>query len=271
MKRSILFSLTLFLNLTLTYSQTEFSDQEKPRIAILGTFHFAGSSDLVAMNVSDLKSDKRQGEILDLVNALSEFQPTKIILEYPYKRDELDSVFQIYNGGEHTLSINERQQIGFRLAKELGHKKIYTADHPMELPFDELMNYLNENGRMNEFQSIVDYLQKEVLTSMQNSYDNSSLKEYFLWLNDEKMDHMNKNLYLEDINRFGADDNYIGSDVVAKWWQRNFRIMRNIDEITEPNDRVLILFGQGHTAMLKDFYKGRNDVIYEDILKYLED
>lgn len=258
------------MNVTFTYSQTESNEQKKPRIAILGTFHFKGSSDLVTMNVSDLKSDKRQGEILDLVNALSKFQPTKIIVEYPYKRDKLDSIFQIYKRGEHTLSINERQQIGFRLANKMNHKNIYAADHAMELPFDELMTFLKEKDRMNEFQSIIDYLQKEVLTAMQNTYHNSSIKEYFVWLNDPEMDSMNKNLYLETINGFGEDDNYIGSDMVAKWWQRNFRIMRNIDEITEPNDRVLILFGQGHTAILKDFYKDREDVVYEDILNYLK-
>ena len=81
---------------------------------------------------------------------------------------------------------------------------------------------------------------------------------------------MNKNIYLQTINGMGADDNYAGTDVVATWWERNFRIMRNIDEITEPNDRILILFGQGHTAILKDFYKDRDDVIYEDILDYLK-
>ena len=270
MKKSILISLILLLNLTLSYSQSHTEDQNKPSIAILGTFHFAGSSDLIAMNVDDLKSDKRQAEILDLVNALSNFQPTKVILEYPFKEERLDSLFQNYKNGKHDLSINERQQIGFRLANKMGHKKIYTADHRMDLPFDELMAFLEKNDRMNEFQSILQYMKSEVLTSMQNTYDSSSLKEYFVWLNSDESDKMNKNIYLKSINNFGADDDYIGSDLVTKWWQRNFRIMRNIDETIQSNDRVLVFFGQGHTALLKDFYKHRDDVIYVDILKYLK-
>jgi len=81
---------------------------------------------------------------------------------------------------------------------------------------------------------------------------------------------MNKNAYLEYINKMGAEDNYIGSEVVAKWWERNFKIMRNIDTIVEPGDRVFVLFGQGHTAILKDLYKHRSDMKYDDILEYLK-
>jgi len=56
---------------------------------------------------------------------------------------------------------------------------------------------------------------------------------------------------------------------ITEWWKRNFRIMHNIDQIVEPGDRILVIFGQGHTAVLKDFYKSRDDITYEDIRDYL--
>ncbi|NAS14424.1 DUF5694 domain-containing protein [Poritiphilus flavus] len=271
MRPTTLFIIALFANLTFSFAQSNPGEEQKPTIALLGTFHFAGSSDLIALDVKDLKTDKRQGEIQDLVTALAKFKPTKIILEYPYQKNRLDSLYQEYREGEHQLSINERQQLGFRLAKELGHNHIYPADHHLDLPFDELMAFLEENERMNEFQAMMEYMKSEVMVSMQNAYDSASLKEFFVWLNSDRSDKMNKNLYMERINKMGAENNYIGSDVVSKWWERNFKIMRNIDEIMEPNDRVLVLFGQGHTSLLKDFYRDRDDVIYTDILDYLKD
>ena len=45
--------------------------------------------------------------------------------------------------------------------------------------------------------------------------------------------------------------------------------MHNIDSITESGDRILVLFGQGHTSILKGFYENRSDVKYIDIFEYL--
>ncbi|MEM6698368.1 MAG: DUF5694 domain-containing protein, partial [Bacteroidota bacterium] len=89
-------------------------------------------------------------------------------------------------------------------------------------------------------------------------------------INEDQYDVWNKNVYLEYFNKMGSPEQPVGVNIASKWWERNFQIMHNIDRITESGDRVLIIFGQGHTAIWKDFYKGRRDVIYEDILEYLE-
>ncbi|MEL7148622.1 MAG: DUF5694 domain-containing protein, partial [Bacteroidota bacterium] len=219
----------------------------------------------------DLRSEQRQAEIVDLVTAIARFKPTKVILEYPYQNARLDSVYQLYLKGTHKLTINERQQVGFRLAKSLGHQHIYSADHQMNLPFDELTKHLAENGMISQFEGMVGFLQTEVLPMMQRTYDSTTIIAFMAWMNSEEMDRKNKNLYLENVNQMGVKDQYVGSDLVARWWERNFRIMKNIDNITEPGDRVLVLFGQAHTAILKDFYRSREDVDYAEILDYLKE
>ncbi|WP_299222997.1 DUF5694 domain-containing protein [uncultured Psychroserpens sp.] len=259
----------LFLVIIFTNAQS-ITETDLPTVAILGSFHFAGSSDLIAMKVDDLKSSQRQNEIEALVDALAAFKPTKVIVEYPYGKMRLDSLYQSYLKDEHELTINERQQIGFRLAKKMGHSHIYAGDHKLDLPFNELMKFLEQNRQMQKFQNLIEYMKTEVLSLMQTTYETTSLKDYFIWMNSEKFDKMNKGLYLQTVNNMGSENNYAGTNVVTKWWERNFKIMRNIDEIMEPNDRVFVLFGQGHTALLKDFYKDRDDIIYEDILEYLK-
>jgi len=270
-KTYLLLALLFAFNGPVTAQSNSSQEQEKPTIALLGTFHFAGSSDAMSLKTDDLSSPKRQKEIEELVQGLAEYKPSKIILEYPYGSTALDSVYQLYLKGSYSLTINERQQIGFRLAAKMGHKNVYSADYHLELPFDNLMTFLQENEQMDQFEKMMSYMKVRVMDVWQKAYIDLTLKNFFVFLNSDKYDAMNRNVYVEYINKMGINSNYIGSDVVSKWWERNFKIMFNIDSITESEDRVLVFFGQGHTSILKDFYKNRNDVIYTDILQYLKD
>jgi hypothetical protein len=269
-KAHFLLTILITFNGLATAQSNSNQEREKPTIALLGTFHFAGSSDAMSLKADDLTLPKRQKEIEDLVQALEDYKPTKIILEYPFGNTGLDSIYQLYLKGSYSLTINERQQIGFRLATRMAHKQVYVADHWLELPFDSLMNYLEENNQMGLFENMMSDMKTQVMDVWQNAYNDMTIKEFFVFLNSDKYDALNRNVYLEYVNKMGTDSKYLGSEVVAKWWERNFKIMSNIDAITEPSDRILVLFGQGHTAILKDFYKYRSDVIYTDILKYLK-
>ena len=246
-------------------------EQSKPTIALLGTFHFAGTTDALALKVDDLSSPKRQNEIKELVEALAKYKPTKILLEYPYENSGIDSLYQLYLGQQHTLTINERQQIGFRLAEKMGHAHVYPIDFKLDLGFDSLMTFLQENEQMNLFQDIMADMKTQVIDVWQKEYSSSTIKAFFTFINSDTYDAMNRNIYLERINKMGTATNHVGSAVVARWWERNFVIMRNIDATIQPGDRVFVLLGQGHTSVLKDFYKNRNDVTYVDILQYLKE
>ena len=269
--KSLYFTILLFLVNTNVFAQT--SNREvtnKPTIAILGTFHFAGStSDAASMKVDDMKSEKRQQEILNLVELLAEYQPTKIILEHPYSSKKLDSLYNLYTQGKHSLYIGESQQVGFRLAKKLNHSNVYAADVKMNLPFEQLTSFLEKEGKMEQMQHMMGSLMS-YMEVMQNKYDNGTISDFLAYMNTDEMDALNKNLYLEYINKMGSAKSPVGSEVVSIWWHRNFKIMRNIDEIAQPNDRILVIFGQGHTAIFKDFYKTRSDYNYKDINSYLQ-
>ncbi len=271
MKIKIITSLLLLGFLNYGHAQTTpKNDSDKPTITFLGTFHFAGSSDVAGIKTGDIETPKRQEEIQALTDALELFKPTKIILEYPFGNPKLDSLYQKYLSKNHTLAISELQQVGFRLAGKLGHKHIYPADFKMDLPFDELTTYIESNSdEMDKFQAMMNNIMT-VTGELQEVYTNSSLKEVFVYMNQRKFDDLNKNLYLEYINKIGAESDAIGTKVTATWWHRNFKIMHNIDKITEPGDRVLVIFGQGHTAIFKDFYKSRGDYHYQEILDYLK-
>jgi len=37
------------------------------------------------------------------------------------------------------------------------------------------------------------------------------------------------------------------------WWERNFRMYANVQRWAQPSTRVLVIAGQGHTAIMKQF------------------
>jgi hypothetical protein len=242
---------------------------KKLQILFLGTTHFAGSSDLLGLDMSDISSSKRQQEIKQLVNKLARFKPTKVILEYPYGNMKMDSTYRQYLDDNHALTNNERQQLGFRLARNLGHDHVYAADKRMGLNFDAVMQFLEERNRKEEFNQLVALMKAEVINPMQEHYNRQNLANFFNFINRDENDRMTRMAYLQYFNRYSTPENPAGINLTARWWKRNFHIMANIDRIAEPGDRVLVIFGQGHTALLKQFYQDRQDVDVVPVNDYL--
>lgn len=128
MKRFVLYLLVFFSSLSMNAQQTL---KEPTQLLLLGTFHFSNPGlDAVKFKSADISSDARQKEIRDVVNRIKSFQPDKIFIEAGIDQQTLiDSQYSAYLKGNYELSINETNQVGFRLAKELGHNKLYCIDY----------------------------------------------------------------------------------------------------------------------------------------------
>jgi len=127
MKRFYIQLFLLAVTYHYSYGQMEIasSTREKPKIALLGTFHFGQTSDMAAIKMEDVLGERRQGEIMELVDLLVEYQPTKILVEYPFsKQDTLQDRYEKFLKGELIMTANETYQVGFRLAKKMGHTKV---------------------------------------------------------------------------------------------------------------------------------------------------
>lgn len=64
-----------------------------------------------------------------------------------------------------------------------------------------------------------------------------------------------------------ADD--AGSMYVAQWYTRNVYIFSNILSVIRPGDRVVVIFGQGHDYLLREFVRLDPNLRYVDPLQYL--
>ncbi|WP_299224424.1 DUF5694 domain-containing protein [uncultured Psychroserpens sp.] len=272
MRRYVIVFFTLALLSCNRSQQTqaeESSSSDKPKVAILGVFHFAGTSDFSSVEFESLESEKRQKEIKTIVQKLKDYKPTKIMLEFPSSNSTyLDSLYNATLEGNRDYTINEIEQLGFRLAKELKHDKIFSIDYKLDLPFNELMTFAEENDKER-----LDKLLKSIKAQDQKESEflaRNTLLDYFIYRNSEEEDIRNKDQYLNQTAKFVGDSSYVGAKFVSNWWERNIYMMTNIDRWITAEDRVLVIVGAAHRAVLKDFYEDRTDVDYIEIRSYLE-
>ncbi|MFD0962817.1 DUF5694 domain-containing protein [Pseudofulvibacter geojedonensis] len=243
----------------------EVKKEKLPQISILGTFHFANTSDYSAIVIEDLDTQKRQSELNNLVDNLSKFRPTKILVERePSFTDTLTLRLKEYKNGNYVLPKNELYQLGFRLAKKLDLDTIFGVDHQMGLGDQELVTFLQENQLMENFSEIIQAA--KVWANQETEYlKTHTLGQTLENLNGLKSDKFNRNLYLESILNVTDKGNSPASNYVSNWYKRNIFIKKNIDDLIEENDRILLIIGAGHSSILKDFYRGSSKVNYVEL------
>ncbi len=275
MKKIYFSTLLLLSNILSSFSQNtqNLETQEKPQIAILGTFHFANTNDYAAIQIDDLLTNKRQTELEKLIEKLKSYNPTKIMIEWePEVKDSVGSELKAYLKDQFSIESkrNEIYQIAFRLAKKVGINELFPIDYQLNLGDKEVGEFLEEDkALMQKFNEIIgdaiNFAQSE--TQILKKTD---LVSYFERMNSEEFDNKNKNFYLDKILNISEEAGNPMAEYVANWYKRNLFIINRIEKHLEPNDRVLVLIGSGHRAIMKGLYEDRESVKYIEINSFLE-
>jgi hypothetical protein len=223
----------------------------RPEILVLGTYHMANPGhDLYNMQADDVQSPKRQQEIAQLIEVLKRFHPTKIAIEADTQSQKVGKEYSDYVAGKYTLSRNEIDQIGYRLAKELGHHAVFPVDVDGEFPWQRVVNYAKANGRAEKLDAINSGWGTQV--KEENDFLRShTVLEMLEYLNSDSRAAKDVALYYATVP-YGDPLDYAGPDLLAAWYQRNIRIYNNIVKLIEsPNDRILVVYGSGHLGWLR--------------------
>lgn len=247
---------------------------KKTQILILGTYHFDKcGKHLVDIKSGDMAEDKKQQEINETVQKLLKFKPNKIAVEFERKDEtELNEVYADYCNGKSIVDNqiighkNEIVQLGFKLGKMLNHKKIYPIDYPVSLP-EEVFEYAKKNCPKvyKKFMDKINDCSVKENEIMKNGTVNKILKNIN---NPECVKKEHSDLYLY-INRVGAGDTYYGVDMLTQWYRRNLYIFANLQDMAQPNDRILVIYGSGHCAILQELVREYSRFEIVDPLKYL--
>jgi hypothetical protein len=243
---------TVLLTLMATLDPVSAQVPARPEILILGTFHMASpGNDVHNADVDDVLSPRRQREMAELLDVLRRFRPTKVAVEAAFDSRTLAQRFESYVAGDYALSANEIDQIGIRLASELGHESIHGVDADGEFPYYRVSNYAKANGRGAEFDS----LQALVGARVQRESEylrNHSIRETLELTNADSTVARSVGEYYTTYLPFGERWEYAGPYLLSRWYERNIRIYMHIrDLITSPDDRILVVFGAGHLGWLR--------------------
>ena len=238
----------------------------KTQVLLLGTFHFDNPGlDVAKFENADVLSAKRQKEILEVVKQLKAFGPDRIFIESePAYQEYYDSLLAAYKKGDFQLKANEVYQLGFRLAKELNLPSLACIDYRgASFPFDSLVKVImsaNQASLMQKIKGSIDSIE-----SVHNQQLKTlSIKELLL-ANNSKHDRFASVGFYFEVLPAGNHDNHVGSHLVSEWWRRNMLIYENIlKRLTGKEEKILVLFGSAHTALLHEFMK------YNPVLELVE-
>jgi hypothetical protein len=249
--------LFLFYCVSVFLTATAMAQKTKTKVLLLGCFHFDNPGlDVAKFENANILSEKRQKEVLEVVEVLKQFRPDKIFVEVPTERQgQLDSNINKYKNGEHTLSASEIHQLGYRLAKELNLPTLYAVDYrDTEFPFDSLVKSATEAKQFTLLGNI-----KKAIDSIQSDFNESlkknTVKELLLNQNTDVAVELQVGFYF-DLLVAGKEGNHVGSYLTSEWWRRNMVIYENILKRLDGKEKnILVIFGSGHTALLNEMMK----------------
>ncbi len=233
------------------------NSQEKPALLVVGSAHFANPGrDAINVSVEDVLTDTRQKEIEELVEQLAEFQPTHIAIEISSENQSVvDTRYADHRDGRYELSRNESDQIGLRLAARLGHDRVYAVDWNgtppgyTEADFD-WYSYGQKNGHETVIARVTD---PENAKTYMFELAEQSIGEWIGQLNHPDALLASHKAYM-DIAMIGDGEALVGANWVGTWYARNLKIFsRLVNLATQPNARVLVIYGQAHAYLLQQF------------------
>lgn len=268
----------LFLSAFTVNPQTGIVDRDakiKPTLVILGTYHMGTpGNNVVNPKVADITAPERQKQLVELVERLKKFKPTKIVLEcdHPEADAKTQENYDKYLSGQFQLSKNETNQIGFRLAKESGHKKVHCVDWSdfWDDPAINYMKYASQDAELDGFLKGINQKLKQEIDAQYEKLLPLPIINQFISVNQPAEIEKNHQVYF-DLMRIGRGKDYIGANYVAWWYRRNLTILTNIIRLTDsPNERILVIYGIGHAKLLNQFAKESAFYKVESPLKYLE-
>ncbi len=257
MKKVVLTLILASIFLTKGYAQ-------QADVLTLGVFHFEFPN-LDVQQVAeddqiDVLSPQYQKEIELIANKLAKFKPDAIVVEWPvYKQQETDSLFNAYLAGNHKLSRNEVQQLGFRVAK-MCNSKIYCADawgtHTAAI--EALLEDDNSDKFIAFDKSFTDSPDSVLYQRDEPIFKQKGILAQLMHLNEPEQIQKDLGNYLIGHFKYeSAEGDYTGVDFESgRWFNRNLRIFRNVQRIPKDSGkRILVIFGAGHMTILNYLFE----------------
>ena len=240
------------------------------QLMIVGVSHFVSHRDVNNSQFLDNPmSTARQAQIRQVVERLSAFHPTKVLIEDPIGDQKYVQRFAEYLAGRYVLPPGEDYQFGFRLAKETG-----ATIYPVDTWGPSIVDDNSPTGKAINAYLVANlpHVLAPAAAAFQAKSDSLEQTGTYLdllrFLNTDDAIRANASWYSVAVG-MGRTENFAGTSYVAQWYTRNCYIFANILSVLQPGDRAVVIFGQGHEYLLREFARLNPNVVYVDPLTYL--
>lgn len=248
------------------------ADDHRVEVLLLGSYHMANpGADAFNLEADDVLTPERQAEIRAVVDRLAGFEPTRVAVEAPWGDSATIVRWREFAAGEREARRSEEEQIGFRLAKEVGLDTIHAIDVRLGMDFPALQRVAEQDpelaARMARFQPIGE----AAIAMMAEWLAEGSVGHVLYQMNRPDVLARAHWPYVDLMLAMVAGDDYAGPEVVAGWYERNLKIFANLLRITaSEEDRIFVVYGQGHVPTIRQLVIDHPEYCVEDPLPYLE-
>lgn len=245
-------------------------------VMVLGSYHMGNPGrDLANIKADDVTVPKRQAELQAVADEIARWQPTKVLVETQRPAPFTVEQYRSFTLDQLKSKPNETYQIGFRIAKQLGHREVYGFDEspadgePDYFPFGKVDAYARANGKGPLIDSTLDFF-KGRAAEEEKLQAKLSVAQLLLRHNDAEGERADHGRGYYGMLAVGDGDNQPGAELNAFWYMRNAKMFSKIGLIAEPGDRVLVLVGSGHNYWLRHFARDTPGFVNVDPRPYLE-
>jgi hypothetical protein len=245
-------------------------------VMILGTYHMGNpGNDLANMEADDVTRPRRQAEIAAVAEALATWRPTRVLVERQRPAPFTDDLYPAFRLEDLATDRNEVVQIGFRLARMLGHEEVYGFDEqpgegePEYFQFDRIHSWASAHGRGALVDETMGFFRSMVEEEGRAQAD-LSIAEMLMVHNDPERDRLGQSRGYYAFLALGDADDQVGAEFNSYWYMRNAKMFAKVALIAEPGDRVLVLVGSGHRYWLTHFAQIAPGFVSVDPLPLLE-
>ena len=242
----------------------------RAEVLVLGVYHMSNPGrDVFNTEADDVLSPKRQAQVEHFIAVLKEFRPSKIAVEAGFNNDRIAARYADYVAGEYELTRNETEQLGFRLARELGHETVHPVDVDGEFPYPRLVKYARATGRTAEFDALQEET-GEAVEALSAYLASHTVLETLLYMNSDERVAFAVGSYFR-LAEFGEPWDWAGADLVSDWFRRNMRIYSNIVQLVDsPSERVLVICGAGHLGWLQYAFSSNPNFRLRKLAEFVE-
>jgi len=256
----------LICNCSVAQKSKSDNSEKKIKVYLLGTFHFAQTDD--SYNVLDKHHQKSIEELCEIIQKQ---KPNKVFVERQPEfesTNKMDLRFEKYVKTDSLKYKNELFQVGFRVAKNLGHPKVYQCDSPgMFGKYSSVAYaYAKENSQMDVMHALAKGTTNRYdnLVNEDSIMQNNSLLDYLRWLNSDEVMNTSHAFYITTFPQVGSrnfydyddDDTLIGAELVADWYRRNIMIYtKMINQVDYTEDAIFLIMGGDHIPILRNLFR----------------